>query len=85
MGYTYPYPCTPSALVDVEYRRRRGRRHCAPHFPQEYDCCHREGIDCLKPQSPQVSKMISAKQDIQLYLTASSPTGLGIMQSGQVK
>jgi hypothetical protein len=71
--------------VDVEYRRRRGNMHRAPHFPQVKDCCQREGIDCLYPQSPQVSKMISAKQDMQWYFTASSPTGLGILQSGQVK
>jgi hypothetical protein len=42
-------------------------------------------MDCRHPQSPQVSKMISAQQDMQLNFTASSPTGLGIMQSGQVK
>jgi hypothetical protein len=50
-----------------------------------YAVCHREGIDCLYPQSAHVSKMISAKQDMHAYFTASSPTGLGIMQSGQVR
>jgi hypothetical protein len=42
-------------------------------------------MDCRHPQSPQVSKTISAQHDMQLNFTASSPTGLGIMQSGQVK
>jgi hypothetical protein len=59
--------------------------HRAPHFPHVYDCCQREGMDWRYPQSPQVSKMISAQQDMQLNFTASSPTGLGIMQSGQVR
>ena len=71
--------------MDVEYRRRRGSSHRAPHFPQVKDCCHRDGIDCLKPHPPHVSKMISAQQDMHWYFTASSPTGDGILQSGQVK
>ena len=71
--------------MDVEYRRVRGKRHRFPHFPQVNECCQRDGIDCFQPQSAHVSKMISAQQDMQWYFTASSPTGLGIMQSGQVK
>jgi hypothetical protein len=72
-------------LVAVAYRRRRGSSQRAPHLPQVNDCCQRDGIDCLNPQPLHVSKMISAQQDMQWYFTASSPTGDGIRQSGQVK
>ena len=69
----------------VEYMRRRGSSQRTPHFPQVNAPCQRDGIDCFHPHSGQVSKTISVKQDMQAYFTASSPTGLGIMQSGQVR
>ena len=59
--------------------------HFALHFAQVKAVCQREGIDCRNPHSAHVSNTISTQHDMHRNLTASSPTGLGIMQSGQVR
>jgi len=65
--------------------RVRGIRHFELHFAHVNAVCQRDGIDCRNPHSEQVSNTISTQQDMQRNFTASSPTGLGIMQSGQVR
>jgi hypothetical protein len=73
------------AFVDVLYVRARGIGTRPPHLPHVKAVCHRRGIDCWYPQSLQVSNTSSAKHEKHVAFTASSATGFGIMQSGQVR
>jgi hypothetical protein len=54
-----------SAFVEVEYMRRRGIAHLAPHRPHVKATCQRAGIACWYSHSSQDWKTTSAEHEKQ--------------------